>query len=351
MLSDKAVQSPLHTPVSLGALDLPNRIIMSPMTRLRADADLAPPEIVADYYAQRAGAGLVITETIAVAPYGAGYPAIPGIFTESQQQGWKNVVRAVHRAGGRIAAQLWHVGHARGEEEANGRGFGWAVADEIRPHEMAAGDFSEMVAGFTAGARAARDAGFDSVEIHNGNGFLLDRFLRSATNSRTDDYGGTLANRTRLVREIIEAVSGVYGTDRVGIRISPSAMVNGGPDPEAEEVFDYFLKMLSGLGLAYVHATRTTSEDRAHGSGDGIPLAWVRGHYQGNLLGAGEFNQADGERAVTDGVLDGVVYGRLFLANPDLPVRFARLAQLNAPNPDTFYTPGPIGLIDYPLLG
>ena len=341
----------LHSPVTLGALQLPNRIIMSPMTRLRAASDLAPPRIVADYYAQRATAGLIITETTSVAPYGAGYPPIPGIFTPAQIEGWAAVVEAVHAAGGRIFAQLWHVGHARGEEEGTGRPPGWAVADEIKPHELEVRDFPIMVDAFAEGARNALKAGFDGVEIHNGNGFLLDRFLRSATNRRTDVYGGSLENRARLATEILAGVSDVYGPDRVGIRISPSAMVGGGPDPEARDIFAYYLSRLGEFGLAYVHSTRTTSDDRAHGAGEGIPLSWVRSHYKGKLIGAGEFTQIEGEAALEGGILDAVVFGRLFLANPDLPARFAKGHGLNQPNPATFYTPGPEGLTDYPSVG
>jgi N-ethylmaleimide reductase len=342
--------SHLQTPIAIGALRPRNRIIMSPMTRLRSDADLAPPEIMADYYAQRASAGLIITETIAVVAYGAGYPPLPGLFTTRQIEGWRNVAARVHAAGGLIAAQLWHVGRARGEADAEGRPPGWAVADEVKPDELDAIDIAAMVKAFVSGATAARSAGFDAVEIHNGNGFLLDRFLRAATNHRHDLYGGSLENRTRLTLEIIAAVADAIGADRVGIRLSPSATVGDSADPTGQETFAYLLERLQLLGLAYVHATRTTMEDRAHGSGPGIPLQWIREHYDGKLIGAGEFNRDDGEAAVADGTLDAVAYGRPFLANPDLPERFASGAPLNTAKPETFYTPGPEGLVDYPRL-
>jgi N-ethylmaleimide reductase len=340
----------LHIPVELGALHLRNRIVMSPMSRLRADTNLAPPAHVVEYYAQRAGAGLIITESIAAAPYGAGYPPIPGIFTPSQIDAWSRVVDAVHKAGGLIAAQLWHVGRARGDEESAGRPPGWAVTDEIKPHELLSTDLPAMIEGFVEAAAAAKAAGFDAIEIHSGNGFLLDRFLRGSTNQRKDQYGGVVENRARLTLEILSAVTQVWRPDRIGIRLSPSAAIAGAPDPEGESTFAYFLKRLSGLGLAYVHATRTTTQDRQYGSGPGIPLKWVREHYAGRLIGAGEFTREDGERDLAAKILDAVVYGRLFLANPDLPHRFLRRSPLNTPDPATFYTPGPEGLIDYPRL-
>jgi N-ethylmaleimide reductase len=341
----------LQMPVALGTLRLRNRIIMSPMSRLRADTTLAPPAHVGEYYAQRASAGLIISESIAVAPYGAGYPPIPGIFAPSQIDAWRRVVNTVHEAGGLIAAQLWHVGRARGEDESAGRPPGWAVTDEIKPHELSSADLPAIIDGFVSGANAARSVGFDAVEIHSGNGFLLDRFLRSATNLRRDRNGGPVENRTRLTLEILSAVIRIWGADRVGIRLSPSAIVAGAPDPEGEETFAYFLDRLSNLGLAYVHATRTTTQDHQHGSGIGISLEWVRKNYAGKLIGAGDFTREDGERALAEKTLDAVVYGRLFLANPDLPHRFVRRSPLNTPNPNTFYTPGPEGLIDYPPLG
>jgi N-ethylmaleimide reductase len=320
------------------------------MSRLRADGECTPPGYMREYYSQRASAGLIVTESTAVAPYGAGYPPIPGIYSARQAEAWRDIVSAVHDAGGLMAAQLWHVGRARKEEDGAGRPPGWAIADEIKPHELEPQDLANVPRDFAAAARVARSVGFDSVEIHSGNGFLLDRFLRAATNHRRDDHGGSLQNRARLTLAILAAVIEVYGANRVGIRVSPSATVAGGPDNEREDVFAHLLGSLEPLGLAYVHATRTTTDDRAHGSGPGIPLEWVRSHFKGNLIGAGDFSLKDGEKALSDGVLDAVVYGRPFLANPDLPRRFATGAALNVPDPATFYAGGPNGLIDYPSL-
>ncbi|MFY0573670.1 alkene reductase [Cystobacter fuscus] len=341
----------LQTPVTLGALRLPNRIIMSPLTRLRTDEELAPTKLVAEYYAQRASAGLIISEAVAVAPSGDGYPAIPGLFTARQAEAWRTVVEAVHAQGGRIAAQFSHNGRARYATDDVQRAAGWwAVANPLKPHELTPTELSAMVESFGQAARTARAIGFDAVEIHNGNGYLLDQFLRAGANQRTDAHGGSLENRTRLALELVTAVSEAMGADRVGIRLSPSATVDGAPDPSGEETFAYLLERLAPLGLAYVHATRTTEQDRRHGSGPGIPLERVRALYPGKLIGAGDFTREDGERAVAEGTVDAVAYGRLFIANPDLPERFARRTALNVPDHATFYTPGPAGFTDYPRL-
>jgi N-ethylmaleimide reductase len=342
----------LQTPVTLGALSLPNRIIMSPLTRLRTDAELAPREYVAEYYAQRASAGLIISEGIAPAAYGYGYPPVPGIYAPRQIEAWRDVVAAVHRAGGRIAAQLFHVGKPRWDKDGDSaaRKDGWGVLPVVHPHELTPKELATVVEDFARAAATARAVGFDAVEVHNANGYLLDRFLRSGTNLRQDAHGGSLENRTRLAREILTAISGAIGAERVGIRISPSAMVNGAPDPSGEETFAYLLERLAPMGLAYVHATRTTEQDRAHGSGPGISLQRLRALYPHKLIGAGDFTREEGERVLAERTVDAVAYGRLFISNPDLPQRFARRETLNALDPKTLYTPGPQGFTDYPRL-
>ncbi|MCY1054427.1 alkene reductase [Nannocystis sp. SCPEA4] len=342
------VGSSLLDPLRLGALELPNRVIMAPMTRLRSDDGLAPTELVAEYYAQRAGAGLIIGEAMAVRPYGAGFPALAAIYTPEQQAGWARVVRRVHEAGGRIAAQLWDVGLARAERP--GQPWGWAVADEVRPAMLARDDIAALTAGFERAARAAQDAGFDMIEMHASSGNLFDRFLRPATNARTDEYGGALAGRLRLLHELLDRLQAVMGAARVGLKLSPSAMVDGGPDPSARDNFAAILRELSARELAYVHVTRTTADDRARGSGPGLSFAELRSHYRGTLLGAGDLGQAEAEVLLTERQIDGAVFGRLFIANPDLPARFAARAALNPPDRATFYTPGAAGFTDYPRL-
>lgn len=342
--------SQLSQPVTLGALRLRNRVVMSPMTRLRADADLRATPLMAAYYAQRASAGLIISETLAVAPYGDGYPNIPGLFTAEQVASWRPITDAIHAAGGHVVAQLWHVGRPRYEQAHTPRPPGWALAEPLAPHDLSAADLRAMRSDFAHGARAAKEAGFDGVEIHSGNGYLLDQFLRGAANLRTDAHGGPLTGRARLLTELLDAAAGVFGADRVGVRLSPSATVGGAPDPESFETFSQLFARLGGLGLAYVHATRTTEDDRARGAGPGIALPRLRPHYPGRLIGAGDFTREDGEQALGEGWLDAVAYGRLFIANPDLPERFFARAALNTPRRETFYTPGADGLTDYPRL-
>ncbi|WAS96941.1 oxidoreductase [Nannocystis punicea] len=345
---DGHVGSALLDPLRLGALELPNRVIMAPMTRLRSDAALAPSELVAEYYAQRAGAGLIISEGMAVRPYGAGFPDLAAIFSPAQQAGWARVVRRVHEAGGRIAAQLWDVGLPRAERP--GQPPGWAIADEVRPAMLSRDDIAAMIAGFERAARAVKDAGFDMIEMHASSANLFDRFLRAATNARTDEYGGALAGRLRLLQELLGRLQAVMGAGRVGLKLSPSAMVDGKPDASARDNFAAILQELSRRELAYVHVTRTTADDRGRGSGPGLSFAELRPHYRGTLLGAGDLTQAEAEVLLAERQIDGAVFGRLFIANPDLPARFAARAALNPPDRATFYTPGPAGFIDYPRL-
>jgi N-ethylmaleimide reductase len=340
----------LLQPVELGSLRLPNRVVMSPMTRMRVDSELAVLPVVADYYSQRASAGLIITESIAAAPYGAGFPPLPALVDRRHADAWRHVVTAVHRAGGRIAAQLWHVGRAQDAAAGRGRPPGWAVTDQIRPDELRDEDIAAIAHDFSVAASTALDVGFDAVEVHAGSANLLDRFLRQSTNARRDGYGGAAEGRSQLLIEILQATVAACGEDRVGLKLSPSATVDGSPDAAAAETFDHLLERLSSLGLAWLHVTHPTVEDRAAGSGPGLSFRWIRERYSGPLLGAGSLTREAGEAALSDGSLDAVVYGRAFLANPDLPARFARRAPLNAPDASTFYTSGPEGLIDYPSL-
>lgn len=345
---DEHVDSVLLSPLRLGALTLPNRVVMAPMTRLRADAGLAPTELVAEYYEQRAGAGLIISEAIAVRPYGAGFPDITAIFSPAQQAGWARVVRRVHAAGGRIAAQLWDVGLPR-PERPDAPPW-WGVTDEVRPAMLTPADIAATIAAFERAARVVNDAGFDMIEMHASSGNLFDRFLRSATNARTDEYGGSLAGRLRLLQELLDRLQAVVGAGRLGLKLSPSAMVDGAPDPAARDEFPAILRELSARELAYVHVTRTTADDRGRGSGPGLSFAELRPHYRGTLLGAGDLTQAEAEVLLKEGQIDGAVFGRLFIANPDLPARFAARAALNPPDRATFYTPGAAGFTDYPRL-
>jgi N-ethylmaleimide reductase len=355
----------LFTPVQIGAIEAPNRIFMAPLTRGRADAGNVPSDLSVDYYRQRASAGLIITEATSVSPRGFGYPNTPGIFADAHIAGWKKVTRAVHGAGGRIFLQLWHVGRishpsfqpngelpvAPSAIKPKGNVFtGREMVDFVTPRGLETAEIPGIVEEFVAGARAAKAAGFDGVEIHNANGYLLDQFLRDGTNQRADRYGGSIENRARLTLEVTEAVAGDWGADRVGIRFSPGGVFNDMHDSDPLATFSYTLKELQRLKLAYAHITRVTAQDIAHGANDGVGPRELRPFYAGKIVTAGGFDVDSGNAAIAEGWADAVAFGTSFIANPDLPERFRRRAPLNAPDSATFYTPGAKGYTDYPLL-
>ncbi len=362
--------NPSHSPtlfdsIALGALKLPNRVLMAPLTRCRASAGNVPGPLVAEYYAQRASAGLIISEATSVSPCGFGYPNTPGIFTEAQVDGWRGVTDAVHAAGGRIVLQLWHVGRIshpdyqpRGElpvapsaVKPRGKVFtGTAMADYVTPRALETSEIPGIIAEYALGATLARKAGFDGVEIHNANGYLLDQFLRDGTNQRQDRYGGAVANRARLTLEVTEAVIGVWGADRVGIRFSPGGVFNDMHDSNPLETFGYVLRELSRLNLAYAHVTQVTAQDIAHGARDGVGPKELRPAYPGAIVSAGGFTKDTGNQALSEGWADAIAFGVPFLANPDLPARLLKGAALNTPDESTFYASGPKGYTDYPTI-
>lgn len=342
------VTSSLLQPLVLGDLSLPNRVVMAPMTRLRADASFAPTELVVQYYAQRAGAGLIVTESMSVGPFGEGFPNIPGIYTDDQEKAWTDVVAGVHREGGRIFAQIMHVGKPRfADPDGPEKQPGWAVVEPLHPADLDEDDLKAVVSGYRDGALRAKAAGFDGVEFYNCNGFIMDRFLRAASNERTDRYGGTIENRARLTLEALDTVLSVWPAGRVGIRISPSKTIGGLDDPDAMETFAYLMDRLSDRGLAYIHMTRVTQQDWARGAGGDVDLVELRRRFSGRTILAGDFDGASAVQALENGAADAVAFARLFLANPDLPTRFAKGVALNVPDPNTFYTPGPEGYVDY----
>lgn len=338
---------------------------MAPLTRCRADPGNVPGELNAQYYQQRASAGLIITEATSVSPRGFGYPNTPGIFTDAQVEGWKKVTRAVRGAGGRIFLQLWHVGRishpayqpdgalpvAPSSVKPKGQIFtGTVMADYVAPRAMELSEIPGVIAEYAHGAECAKAAGFDGVEIHSANGYLLDQFLRDRTNKRADCYGGSVHNRARLVIEVTEAVIGVWGANRVGIRFSPGGVFNDMQDSNPLAIFSHVLRELSPLNLAYAHITGVTAQDIAHGATEGLGPRELRPYYKGNIIAAGGFTHATGNQALAAGWADAVAFGVPFLANPDLPQRFRRNAPLNEPEESTFYAPGPKGYIDYPSL-
>jgi N-ethylmaleimide reductase len=355
----------LFAPLPLGPLKLPHRVLMAPLTRCRAAEGHVPTDMNAEYYRQRASAGLIIAEATSVSPRGYGYPNTPGIHSPEQVAGWKKVVTAVHQAGGRIFLQLWHVGrishpcfqpHGKLPEAPSairpkGQIFtGKEMVDYVTPHALTPEEIPGVIAEYSRGAKLAKEAGFDGVEIHNANGYLLDQFLRSGTNQRKDDYGGSLPNRRRLTLEVTRAVLEVWGADRVGIRLSPAGVFNDMHDDTPMETFGQLLEELSRLKIAYAHITRVTAQDIRHGAKEGVGPKELRKFFKGTVISAGGFDRATGDQAIAEGWADAIAYGVPFLANPDLPERLRRNLPLNPPDEATFYASGPKGYTDYPFL-
>jgi len=351
----------LFTPLKLGALNVPNRIFMAPLTRCRADAEHVPTPLMAEHYAQRASAGLIIAEATMAMEGNSAFWMEPGIYSQAQVAGWRQVTDAVHAAGGRIFLQIWHGGRACHPLLNNGA---QPVApsplaitgDEVNtpegkqpyvvPRALRDDELPGIVEGFRRAAENAKAAGFDGVEVHGANGYLLDQFLRDGSNQREGAYGGALENRARLLLEVIEAVSGVWGSDRVGLRISPLNSFNDMADSDPVGLATWLADRLNDCNLAYLHLMRSDFFQRQ--SGD--VMTPVRAHYKGVLVGNMGYTAEEAGQAIAAGQLDAVAFGTSFLANPDLPARFQAGATLNQPNPATFYTPGPVGYTDYPTL-
>lgn len=355
----------LFSPITLGAVSAPNRIFMAPLTRCRAEAGNVPGDLNAEYYRQRDSAGLIISEATSVTPRGFGYPNTPGIFTEAQVAGWRKVTQAVQGAGGRIFLQLWNVGRishptyqpdgglpiAPSAIKPKGKIFtGTEMLDYETPRALETDEITGVIAEYVHGAKLAKSAGFDGVEIHNANGYLLDQFLRDGTNKRTDKYGGSVENRARLTLEVTAAVVGVWGADRVGIRFSPGGVFNDMHDSAPLRTFGHVLRELQRFNLAYAHITQVTAQDVAHGATAGVGPRELRPFYPGTIVSAGGFTWETGNQAIAEGWADAIAFGVPFLSNPDLPERFRRSAPLNPPDENTFYASGPKGYTDYPRL-
>lgn len=353
----------LMQPYQLGTLALPNRVLMAPMTRARAPETVAG-EITARYYAQRAGAGLIITEGTQVSRLGQGYPFTPGVHTDEHRGGWRRVTDAVHAEGGRIFAQLWHVGrmgHTSVHDDTP------VAPSAIRPDEdiftpsgmqpvptprpLQTAELPGIVEEFRAAARQAIAAGFDGVEVHGANGYLLDQFLQTGTNKRTDAYGGTVTNRVRLLREVTEAVIGVWGAGRVAVRLSPGGTFADMYDDDPAETFRHAITELDAYGLAYLHVVETSQVTPPQGLDHvGGPTALARSVYSGTIVTNGGYDRDSAERVLSSGAADLVAFGRPFLANPDLPERLRVGAALNEGDHATFYGGGEAGYVDYPTL-
>ncbi|WP_035991219.1 alkene reductase [Leptolyngbya sp. KIOST-1] len=354
----------LFTPIKLGAYELPNRIAMAPLTRNRAGEGNVPQPLNVTYYEQRASAGLIITEASQISPQGMGYPATPGIHSAEQIAGWQQVTEAVHAKGGRIFLQLWHVGRishpslqpdgatpvAPSAIQPQGDAMTYEGMQRfVTPRALELEEIPGIVDQYRQAAKNALEAGFDGVEVHGANGYLLDQFLRDGSNHRTDAYGGPVENRARLLLEVTEAVVEVLGGDRVGVRLSPSSTFNDMSDSDPRATFGYAIQALNQFNLAYLHLLEPSESDLRHG-GTAIPTKEFRPLYDGLLMVNWDYDQESGNRAIASGNADLVSYGKLFIANPDLPQRFAQNAPLNEPNPDTFYGGGAEGYTDYPAL-
>ena len=354
----------LFSPLRLGAIELPNRVVMSSLTRNRAGAGNVPTDLTVEYYRQRASAGLILTEASPICPEAHGYPRTPGIHTDEQIAGWKKVTAAVHAAGGRIAIQLWHVGRISHPDLQPGgslpvapsalRPAGQAITlkgmqDYVTPRALETAEIPGLVATYAQAARNALAAGFDGVEIHAGNGYLLDQFLRSSTNRRSDAYGGSKENRARLLLEVLAAVCAAIGNNRVGVRLSPVTPFNDISDANPQETFDYVVGELNRFDLAFL--------DVLQGTGGAAPEQWLpfdyarlRAIYKGKLILNNGYDFATGQAAVQGGAADAIAYGRALLANPDLVERFRRGAPLNQPDYERLYVGEEKGYTDYPFL-
>ncbi|WP_396135027.1 alkene reductase [Chamaesiphon sp. OTE_8_metabat_110] len=351
----------LFTPLQMGALTLPNRILMAPLTRCRADNDHVPTALMAEHYSQRASAGLVIAEATAAMDGCSAFGAEPGIYNEAQVAGWKQVTDAVHANGGLIFLQIWHGGRAC-HPLLNGGKVPVAPSaiaitnDEIHtpdgkfpytvPRELTDAEIPTIIAGFKAAAVNAQAAGFDGVEIHSANGYLLDEFLRDGSNQRSGAYGGAVENRARLLLEVLDATLAVWDSQRVGVRISPLNGFNSMEDSDPVATFSWLAGKLNDYNLAYLHVMRADFK----GAQQGDVMTPMRSIYRGTIVGNMGYGAEEAEAAIADGKLDAVAFGVPFLANPDLPTRFAKNAPLNAPDAAKFYSPGAAGYTDYPYL-
>ena len=351
----------LLSPVKLGALDLPNRVLMAPLTRARTETDHIPTDLMAEHYAQRASSGLLIAEATMVMEGCSAFYAEPGIYSAEQIAGWQKVTDAVHAKGGRIFLQIWHGGRAchpyfNGGKQPVAPSELAITNDEVHtpegkkpytvPRALTLEEIPSIIEGFKQAAINAKLAGFDGVEVHGANGYLLDQFLRDGSNQRTDSYGGSIENRARLLLEVLKAVCEVWGSDRVGLRISPVNSFNSMEDSDPAALTTWLSSKLNEFNLAYLHLMRSDF----FGIQKTDILSAAIQNYQGNLISNMGYDAAEAEAAIASGELVAVAFGVPYIANPDLPERFAAGVELNQANPDTFYTPGPEGYTDYPFM-
>ncbi|MBC5993850.1 alkene reductase [Pontibacter cellulosilyticus] len=361
------MSQPLLEPIKLHDLELKNRVIMAPMTRSRADNEgNVPNDLMVTYYTQRAGAGLIISEGSQISEQATGYINTPGIYSEEQVEGWKKVTDAVHEEGGKIFIQLWHVGRMSHPDFHNGKlpvapsainpesksftpeGF----KDTVTPHALTIEEIKQIVQDYKAAAANAMEAGFDGVEIHASNGYLLHQFFASTSNIRTDVYGGSKENRARILFEVIDAIKEVVPEERIGVRLNPSLHGTFGMTLNEDTIptFDYIIENLNKYNLSYLHLTEASQSNYDVPHIEKHIAKRYRPIYKGNLIINGGFTQESGNKVIEEGDADMIAYGVPFISNPDLPERFAQNAELQEADSKTFYVPGAKGYIDYPSL-
>lgn len=359
----------LFQPMIMGDLMLPNRVLMAPLTRARSkQPGDVPWELNATYYAQRASAGLIFAEATQVSPQGKGYAFTPGIHSEAQVAGWRQVTEAVHAAGGRIFLQLWHVGRiSRPELQPDGQkpvapsaikpagaktfiDAQSGMVEVLEPRALTNEEIPAVVEQFRRGAQNARRAGFDGVEIHGANGYLLDQFIRSKSNQRDDDYGGSIENRLRFPMMVVDAVVEVWGRERTGIRVSPTGTFNDMHDDDPLATYTALARRLNEAGLAYIEVVEDSFQgNEVEGRPEDV-IAAIRQNFNGTYIANGNYSAEEADRRIGAGLCDLVSFGRFFISNPDLPERFRRNAPLNEYDEDTFYGGDERGYTDYPAL-
>lgn len=353
----------LFDPLQLGALELPNRIVMAPLTRARAGVEALPNALMATYYAQRATAGLIISEATGISREGLGWPNAPGLWNDKQVEGWRQVTDAVHQAGGRIVAQLWHMGRLVHPDLGGGQPVSSSATTApdyahtyegkkpyVAARQATRDDIRRIVGDYARAALNAIEAGFDGIQLHGANGYLIDQFLRDGANHRADEYGGSIENRLRFMTEVLEAVGAAIGMERVGVRFSPNIYSQGVEDSDPVALFEAVALRLEKLKVPWIELR----EPRLPTSAGAVPTDLVspamRPLYSGRILINSDSDWCDAHRRLIDGHTDGVSIGRLFIANPDLVRRISLGAPLNEGKPSTYYSGGPAGYIDYPTL-
>ena len=354
--------SPLFTSFQVGSLTLPNRMVMAPMTRGRANSDGSPNELIAQYYKQRATAGLIVTEATAISPQGTGWVGAPGIFTDAHVAGWKLVTDAVHQAGGHIFLQLWHMGRVSHPDFLNGElpvgpsavaAIGethtpFGKKSYVTPRALTLDEIKATIADYGRAAKLAKQAGFDGVEMHAANGYLIDQFIRDCSNKRTDEYGGSIENRVRFLMEATKAAIAEWSADRVAVRFSPTSQYNDMSDSTAEATFTYASERLGELGLAYLHIIEPIAGQMFVAVPPVAPS--MRRAFKGTVIVNGGYDAITAAAAINEGLADAVAFGVPFLTTPDLVHRFDAGLPLNAPDYSTIHTNGANGFTDYPVL-